>query len=153
MADYRMQTQQPRHKPGRPRRPIDAAYARRLRNEGKTLDQIATALACGRGTVARALELAPVAPEPPVGPSRPVTERARELARSRAERTPVDAEERRRRRENARHLVHRRWGDAMKVGGQPFKPAEANGNGQGWIGAALIAGGLLLWALGCPVPL
>lgn len=153
MADHEMHTQQPRHKPGRPRRAIDAAYARWLRNAGKTLDEIAATLACGRGTVARALARAPVAPDPLVGPNVPVAERARELAMSRVDKALLDGEEQRRQRENARHLVYRRWGEGMQVEGQPFKPAETKGNGQGWLGIALIAGGLLLWALGCPVPL
>lgn len=138
---------------GRPRTLIDATLARRLRNECWTLDEIAQRLACGRGTVARALARVPTTPEPPLAPRMPVAERASELARSRADSEPHDGEQRRRMREHARHLVHCRWGDGMRVEGQDFKPAGPKSEGPRWLGVALMAGGLLLWAVGCPAPL
>lgn len=58
-------------------------------------------------------------------------------------------------REHARHLVHQRWGDGMKVEGQPFPPPDPPkglGN-KGWTAVLLIAGGVLLWTIGCAVPL
>lgn len=142
-----------RGRPGRPRRALDVARARRLRNEGKTLHEIAAVMGCGRGTVARALARVPSTPEPPLEPRMPIAARASELARSREDSAPQDAEERRRLREHARHLVHRRWGDGMQVEGQEFQPSEPKRNGPRWAGVLLMAGGLLLWAMGCPVPL
>jgi len=139
--------------PGRPRRALEAARMRRLRDEGKTLNEIAALMGCGRGTGARALARVPSAPEPPLEPRMPLGERASELARGREDAAPLDAEERRRRREHARHLVYRRWGDGMQVEGQDFQPAVPKSEGTRWLGIALIAGGLLLWAMGCPVPL
>lgn len=141
-----------RAKPGRPRRVLDTSRVRRLHNDGKTLDEIAALLHCGRGTVARALAAKPATYERHSGTRLPLHQRASELARSRND-GPPDAVEAKRRRENARHLVYQRWGDGMQVEGEPFKLAEPNRRGPGWAGIALMAGGLLLWAMGCPVPL
>lgn len=144
--------------PGRPRRQVDAARIRRLRDQGWTLNEIARAVGCGRGTVARALERTAAPHSRPAAPVVPLRDRASELARGRNDPPANDAARRERLREDARHLVHRRWGDGMKVEGQPFRPPHdpppASGReGPRWTGVLLIAGGLLLWAMGCPVPL
>lgn len=142
--------------PGRPRRQVDEAQIRRLRDQGWTLNEIANALGCGRGTVARALERTAAPRNRAEAPGVPLHDRASELARSRKKPPGEDAAERERLRENARHLAHRRWGDGMKVEGQPFprvKASEPSRSGPRCTGVLLIAGGLLLWAMGCPVPL
>lgn len=142
-----------RGRPGRPRRALDAALVRRLRDDGKTLNEIAAAMGCGRGTVARALER--VAPQRRSEPGRqaPLGERASELARLRRDPARQDADAGLRARENARHLVQRRWGAGMRVEGQNFLLAQPQREGQAWTRIALIVGGLLLWAIGRPVPL
>lgn len=140
-------------KSGRPRRVLDAALVRRLRDEGKTLNEIAAVMGAGRGTVARALDRVPSARGREPGRQIPLRERAGELARRRTDPAPDDTEARLRAREHARHLVRQRWGDGMQVEGQRFPPAAPKHDGSGWAGAALIVGGLLLWAIGCPVPL
>lgn len=140
-------------KPGRPRRVLDAARVRRLREEGRTLNEIAEMLGCGRGTVARALARVPSAPERASQPGMALGDRAAELARSRKGAASLDAEAPLRLREHARHLAHRRWGDRMQVNGRNFEPAEPKRGGPRWAGVLLMAGGLLLWAMGCPVPL
>lgn len=137
---------------GRPRRVLDMARIRRLRDEGKTLNEIAARMDCGRGTVVRALEKMPAGPEPPLALKMAMRERASELAQSR-EHSAQAAEERLRLREHARHLVYRRHGDGMEVEGEPFQPSEPWKKGPGWAGIALIVGGLFLWAMGCPIPL
>lgn len=137
-------------KRGRPRRPLNVEQVRRLRDEGKTLNEIAAAVECGRGTVARALAHQPSKVQ--VGRHVPLSERAGEMARNRKH-TAEHPKSRLLIREHARHLVHQRWGDGMEVEGRPFKADKPNGSGRGWLGAVLIAGGLVLWAMGCPVPL
>jgi hypothetical protein len=142
-----------RGKPGRPRRALDGALVQRMRDDGKTLNEIAGLVGCGRGTVARALQFVP--PQRKSEPARqiPLSERAGDLARRRADPARDDTEARLRAREHARHLVRQRWGDRMQVEGRRFPPAEPRHDGSGWAGVALIVGGLLLWAIGCPVPL
>ena len=137
---------------GRPRRRLDESYIRRLRSDGKTLNEIAAMLDCGRGTVARALARMPAAPEPPIEPRKPLSERASELAQSRTN-APSDASERLRLREHARHLAYRRCNDGMRMDGEEFKPANPDRKGPRWTGIAFVVGGLLLWAMGCPIPL
>lgn len=141
---------------GRPRRLIDISRVRRLRDEGWTLNEIAAAMGCGRGTVARALERTS---PPHTGPAAavPVNRVAGELARSRSMPPGPDAAQRERVRESARRLVQQRWGDRMKVEGQPYRAADKSPNGghdgMGVAGALLLVGGVLLWMMGCPVPL
>ena len=142
----------PNRRTGRPRRVLDAARIRQLRNDGKTLNEIAAMMDCGRGTVARALARMPIPSKPPIEPRMPLRERASELARSRAD-AAADASERLRLREHARHLAYRRCGDGMQGDGEEFKPANPDRKGPRWTGIALVAGGLLLWAMGCPIPL
>ncbi len=142
-----------RRRAGRPRRAVDAARIRQWRNEGKTLNEIAARMDCGRSTVARALARMPARPEPPQQPRMPLSERASELARSREDAEFLDTEDRLRLREHARHLAYRRCGDGMQVEGRDFQPANPKRKGPRWTGIALMAGGLLLWAMGCPVPL
>lgn len=143
-----------RHR-GRPRIRIEAARVRQLRNQGWTLNEIAQRLGCGRGTVARALAKTAPPPQASVANGVPLADRAAELARSRVHTVDPGAETRAKMREHARHLVYQRWGDGMKVEGQPFPPPDPpqeRGN-KGWIAVLLIAGGLVLWAIGCPAPL
>jgi hypothetical protein len=142
---------------GRPRVVINPAAVRRLRDRGWTLDQIAKQMACGRGTIARALEMTPAPPRraDPLG-STPLPARAAELARSRSQPAGTELVERERLREHARHLVHRRWGDGMRVEGRPFPPPDPpqpDRSGPRWTGVLLMIGGILLWAAGCPAPL
>ena len=153
MASQTITMPRPRRRAGRPRRAVDMARIRQLRNEGKTLNEIAARMGCGRGTVARALARMPARPEPTPEPRMPLSKRASELARSREDAEFLDTEERLRLREHARHLAYRRCGDGMRVDGRDFQPANPKRKGPRWLGIALMAGGLLLWAMGCPVPL
>lgn len=144
-------------KSGRPRVAVDATRVRTLRDHGWTLEEIAGELGCGRGTVARALErTAPARTGPPVAVA-PVDQVASELARSRSMPPGPDATQRERLRENARRPVQQRWGDRMRVEGQPYRaadtPPDGGHDGMGVAGALLLVGGVLLWMMGCPVPL
>lgn len=131
---------------------MDTARIRQLRKQGATLDEIAGKLGCGRGTVARALARMQVVPMLPIEPRMPLAKRASELARSR-ENIAADTNERLRLREHARHLAYLRCGDGMQVEGRDFQPANPKRKGPRWLGIALMVGGIILWGMGCPVPL
>jgi hypothetical protein len=146
-----------KQRPGRPRRLVDPSSVRRLRSEGKTLNEIAAAMGCGRGTVARALERTEAPRREIAAQSAPLHEGASALARSRADPPGPDAAQRELLRESARRLVQQRWGDGMRVEGQPYrtaaKSADDGHDGARVAGALLLVGGVLLWMMGCPVPL
>jgi hypothetical protein len=146
-----------KRRPGRPRRLVDPSRVRRLRSEGRTLNEIAAAMGCGRGTVARALERTEAPRRQIAMQSLPLHEGASELARSRTAPPGPDAAQRELLRESARRLVQQRWGDGMKVEGRPYLvPAKSADDGHDRArvaGALLLVGGVLLWMMGCPVPL
>ena len=152
MATQIIPMSRPNRRVGRPRLALDMARIQQLRAKGMTLNEIAALLHCGRGTIARALERLPVEPAPPLAPRLALGERASELARSR-ENMAADSAERLRLREHARHLAYRRCGDGMQVDGQDFRPGDPDRKGPRWAGIALAIGGILLWSMGCPVPL
>ena len=144
---------QPTRRTGRPRRAVNVDKILKLRAQGATLNEIAARMDCGRGTVARALARIPARPEPTPHPRMPLSERASELARSREDAEFLDTEDRLRLREHARHLAYRRCGNGMQVEGRDFQPANPKRKGPRWMGIALMVGGMILWGLGCPVPL
>ncbi len=128
------------------------ARIRQLRKQGATLNEIAARMDCGRGTVARALARMPARPEPPPESRMPLSERASKLARSR-ENASGNTNERLRMREHARQLAYRRFATGMQVKGKNLQPSKKQSEGLPWAGIALLACGLLLWAIGCPMPL
>ena len=153
MASQTITMSRPSRRTGRPRRVVDMARIRQLREQGATLNEIAAQMGCGRGTVARVLARVPSQPEPPSEPCMPLSERARELARSRENTKILDSQNRLQLREHARHLAYSRCGDGMQVEGRDFQPAKPKRKGPRWLGIALMVGGIILWGLGCPVPL